>query len=232
MSTAEIAGLKLRRRGSDGGTSGLIELAEPTNDGAFAIGVGEPYAVAVAVEGVAPLLFHRWSVEGNEAKRQAAKNSRARTQDDIETYLYRCPDGTIGIPGTYLKAAVANPQGAAKFRPDPRSPRKSALDLYRAGVVVMNELASLGVREPDYLDRRRVVVQRSGITRTRPAMQPGWRAEFEVTVVLPEYIPPADLHEVVSMAGRLVGVGDFRPAYGRFILTHFQVRREATDGQP
>jgi hypothetical protein len=43
---------------------------------------------------------------------------------------------------------------------------------------------------------------------------------------LPEYISPKDLNEVVAQAGRIVGVGDFRPTYGRFNIVKFEIQRD------
>jgi hypothetical protein len=57
----------------------------------------------------------------------------------------------------------------------------------------------------------------------RPAIKAGWAAEFIFLVTLPEYISPDMLHGLVSDAGRLVGVLDFRPTYGRFSVTKFDV---------
>ena len=54
-------------------------------------------------------------------------------------------------------------------------------------------------------------------------MRTGWKAEFELQVLTPEYIDQSLLHEVISMAGRLIGVGDFRPTYGRFNIVGFDV---------
>jgi hypothetical protein len=45
-------------------------------------------------------------------------------------------------------------------------------------------------------------------------------------VVLPEYVDAGTLHEVISAAGRLIGVGDFRPTYGRFQVTRFEVQKD------
>jgi hypothetical protein len=112
---------------------------------------------------------------------------------------------------------------AAKFRQDPRSPRKSAMDLYKAAVVPMTVLADLGRSTWDYLDTRRVQVQRNGVNRTRPALRAGWQAEFQFQVLLPEYVAPNDLHDVLINAGRLIGIADFRPTYGRFLVTSFDV---------
>jgi len=195
-------------------------LSEVSNDGEFSL--AEPYTVEAALEGTSDLLFHRWSNEDVEAKATAAKNSKAKKSDNVEAYVYRDAENNICIPGEYLRQAVIH---AAKFRQDPRSPRKSAMDLFKAGVVALTSLASLGVSEWDYLDRRRVTIQRNGITRVRPAMLKGWRATFELQVLTPEYIEPQTLHEVIVQAGRLVGVGDFRPTYGRFSVVKFEVVR-------
>lgn len=206
---------KMERLGEDQG-----------NNASAMISLEQPYTVMTTLRGVCPILFHRWSNESVAAKAAARKNSAAKKTDDIQSYVYRTDDDEIAIPGAYLKGSIAGPAGAAKFRQDPRSSRKSALDLYKAGVIVLTELASLGTQEWDYLDERRVTIQRSGITRVRPAMLAGWEATFEVMVQTPEYITPIDLHDVISQAGRLVGLADFRPTYGRFQVASFDVLGE------
>jgi hypothetical protein len=197
------------------------------NDAVESLALERPYTVTTTLKGVCPMLFHRWSNESIAAKAAARKNSAAKKTDDIDSYVYRTSDGEIAIPGEYLKGSIAGPQGAAKYRQDPRSTRKSALDLYKAGVIVLTEFASLGTKNWDYLDERRVMVQRQGITRTRPAMLAGWEATFEILVQTPEYINASELLDVISQAGRLVGLADFRPTYGRFQVIGFDVLGEA-----
>lgn len=192
---------------------------EKTNGGKNTIEASAPYVMQVGIEGAADLLFHRWNCEAVEEKAKAAKNSKAKKSDDVESYVYRCDDGTLALPGEYLRQSIVH---AAKFRQDPRSPRKSAMDLFKAGIVCLTPLASLGKTDWDYLDTRRVTVQRNGINRTRPAMKHGWRAQFEFAVNLPEYIDRTMFREVLEQAGRLVGVGDFRPTFGRFGVVHFE----------
>lgn len=192
----------------------------PTNDAALDIVALAPYQATVTVEGVSPMIFHRWSCEAIAEKAAAPKNSTIKKSDNVESYVYRCPDGTIGIPGYYLKGVICN---AAKYRQDPRSPRKSATDLYKAGVVVLTPIASLGTTEWDYLDSRRVMVQRQGVTRVRPTFLEGWRAVFDIQVLTPEYIPPNILLAVIADGGRLVGFADNRPTYGRFQVVSFDL---------
>lgn len=198
----------------------LETLGGVSNDAADIISFEEPYAVEAEITGVSPILFHRWSVEGVEAKAKAAKGSKAKKQDDIESYVYRTRDGELSLPGENFRMSIV---GAAKFKQDPRSPRKSAMDLFKAGVVPLDELCSFGVKQWEYLDRRRVLVQRNGITRVRPALMAGWKTKVRFSVILPEYIDPAFLQEVLTNAGRLCGVGDFRPTFGRFQVTRFEV---------
>lgn len=197
-----------------------IEKFDATNGGADAIETGIPYRLAFQLTGTSDLLFHRWNAEAVDEKAKAKKGSAAKKSDDVESYIYRNDDGELCVPGEYVRQAIIM---AAKFRQDPRSPRKSAMDLYKAGVVSLTNLASTGKKDPDYYDTRRVVVQRAGINRTRPAIKVGWKAEFEFLILTPEYIAPMDLHAVLTQAGVLVGLADFRPTFGRFGITSFEV---------
>jgi hypothetical protein len=195
-------------------------IAPVSNEAESVIEFSEPYVALVSVVGTAPLLFHKWSVEGVAEKAKAAKGSKAKKSDDVESYVYRNPQGQLAIPGEYFRQSVIN---AAKFKQDPRSPRKSAMDLFKAAVVVLEPLCSLGVKDWDFVDQRRVQIQRNAITRFRPAMNQGWKVEFLVQILLPEYINPEMLNETIQSAGKLIGVGDFRPSYGRFQVTGFKV---------
>ena len=188
-------------------------LSAVSNDAADDIATGEPYMVTATIVGTAPFLFHRWSCDAVAEKAAAKKNSKAKKSDNVESYVYRDEGGGLCIPGEYVRQAIIH---SAKFRQDPRSPRKSAMDLFKAGVVVMSELCPLGVKDWDYMDRRRVVIQRSAVTRERPAMRLGWKITAELMVLTPEYIDVDMLSDVLTSAGKLVGVGDFRPTFGRF----------------
>jgi hypothetical protein len=191
-----------------------------TNGAKATIDLSMPYMATCRITGIADLLFHRWNCEAVAEKAGAAKGSKAKKTDNIESYVYRNDENQLCLPGEYLRGSIIN---AAKFRQDPRSPRKSAMDLYKAAVIALTPLASLGVSEWDYEHKCRVTVQRNGVTRVRPALKEGWTAELTFLVNLPEYVPPQDLHDVLNMAGKLIGVADFRPTYGRFLVSSFAV---------
>ena len=191
-------------------------LSNVTGDGSEH--VAQPFTAYVTIEGTADLLFHRWSDDDVAEKAAASKGSKAKKTDNVESYVYRNPDNQICVPGRYLQRAIVE---SARFHQDPRSPRKMAKDLVQAGVLVTPMLTPVlvkgkAVTDWDYLDRQRVIIQRNAISRLRPAFMVGWQAQFEIASILPEYITPPFLRRLLEDAGRFVGVGDFRPNYGRF----------------
>ena len=200
-SVTEINTDKIQQKG----TTGVVQITEP-------------YTALVVVVGTDPLLFHRFDTENAEAKAKAAKGSAEKKTDNVESYVYRNEKNELIWPGINFKGALRN---AAKFKQDPRSPRKSMADLLRAAVKIKD--ASFGVNTWDYLDKRSVRVQQNGVIRTRPAMKPGWKLAHEICVVLPEYMSPRVLSELCVDAGRLIGLGDYRPDFGCFRVELFEV---------
>lgn len=202
----------------------------PSNDAEFTISFEQPYTVELTIEGSADILFHRWSDEDVKSKTEAKKGSTAKKTDNVEAYVWRVDPTNdkshIGIPGEYLRQSIIH---AAKFRQDPRSPRKSAMDLFKAAVISLTDVAPIKTAANrtaatwDYIDSRRVTIQRAGVTRQRPAFKKGWKATFLLMVNLPEYVEPQTLLEVINQAGRVVGLADNRPSYGRFNVVAWKV---------
>jgi hypothetical protein len=179
------------------------------------------YAVEVVLVGTAPILFRRYDDASVERKARTAKNSQSRKTDDIESYVYRTNDGQIGIPARNFKACLRE---AGRSLPDPRSPRKSARELVQGAIRIEPFIASMGRTHWDAVDVQRAVVQRSAVSRARPMFREGWTVTFDVVVLAAEYIDAGWLHDLISRAGRFIGLGDFRPDYGRFRMDSFQVK--------
>jgi len=184
-----------------------------------------PEVYTVKLQGVCPIIFHRWDCAEVGLKGKAKKNSAEKKTDNVESYAYRDGAGHLGVPGTNMKACLAN---AARFKQDPRSPRKSAMDLVKAIIIVEPEIATFtngkgsDIKKWDMIDMRRCTIQRQGITRSRPAMFEGWALSFSITVLDPGYIDHEFLHELVDRAGKFIGLCDHRPQYGRFVITEFK----------
>jgi hypothetical protein len=69
--------------------------------------------------------------------------------------------------------------------------------------------------DPRFTLRRGVAIQKSRVIRIRPMIPTGWSVSFEV-----EYddriVNGANLRKAMIDAGTLVGLGDWRPKFGRF----------------
>lgn len=65
-----------------------------------------------------------------------------------------------------------------------------------------------------YVDRRMVAVQRQRIPRVRPIF-PEWAASLSVEIDT-EVIDLPSFEAIVSKAGRMIGLGDYRRFYGKF----------------
>lgn len=218
--------VKTKDKQAENGTATAVAVQKTEG-----IGFAPPFTVKFTLEGVSDMLFHRWNNEEVEAKATAKKGSKKKKTDNVESYVYRNDKGVICLPANYVRMSMVE---AGRYFQDPRSPRKMAKDLFKASIVPIELLAPIttvtdNVADTwDYLDKQRVTIQRAGITRVRPAFLKGWRATFVFQSLQPEYLDEQMFHQALALAGRTVGLADYRPTYGRFLVQHFEVLTEAS----
>lgn len=192
------------------------------------IPVVRPKRMKIRIVGTAAMLFHRYDCDAVEQKSNAQKGSEEKKTDNVASYYYRKPgDKTCCVPAVGIHGALRE---AAKNYKDPRSTRKSAHDLIKAVLLIESspefgfpELVPLTrhgqpIMDSDYLDKRRVVVQMSAVPRVRPAVLPGWEAEFFITMLAPHYCGVSFVRRLLHDAGMFQGLCDFRPYFGRFSM--------------
>ncbi len=196
----------------------LTETGPNSNDGEPTILTTAPHRVSFTLRGTADLLFHRYSCDDVAAKSAAKRGSAAKKTDNLEAYIWRDDDGMVCLPGTYVHRAMVE---AGRFIQDPRSARKTAMDLFKAAFFPATPLAPLG-EHWQFEDKRRMVVSRQGITRTSPGFKAGWEASFDFEILLPEYVSDDMFLESLSLAGRVIGLAQYRPTYGRFQVIKFE----------
>lgn len=191
------------------------------------------YTVDVSVEGVAPLLQHKFPLPDYDELTKGGKQSSGEKDYSQEwrEALYVNSDGEIFQPAVHFDGCMT--KAAVNFKIQGKR-GKTYKDLFKGNVFCSPDEILHGIKAPDvldtdgdkplYLDLRPVVVQRARVTRIRPAFRPGWKLDFEIEV-LDDQIPHNVVLEVLTLAGRTVGIGDFRPRFGRFIVTKFEVRK-------
>jgi hypothetical protein len=197
---------------------------EVTNGAANAIEVTRPYQIICRLRGDVDMLFHRYNIEDVAEKSAAAKGSATKKIDNLESYIWKDDDGHICIPGLYVVRSMIM---AAKSQRDPRSPRKSAQDLFEASIMSDELLSPIlidnqKIKTWQYEHKAPVMIQQARVTRTRPAIKKGWEAEFILTNLQPEYISLPLFQQVLVDAGKFQGLADYRPTYGRFSVIQFK----------
>jgi hypothetical protein len=187
------------------------------------------YTVNVQVEGIAPLLQHRFPMPDFDDLSKGGKKKTGETDYSQEwrNYLY-ISGGEVYQPATHFDGCLIKAAAGYKIQ---GSRGKTYKDLFKGNVFCSPDEIPHGIEAPEtldtdadkplYLDVRPCVVQRARIVRVRPAFKPGWKLNFEITV-LDDQIPPNVVSDVLAMAGRTVGIGDFRPRFGRFMVTRFE----------
>lgn len=189
------------------------------------------YTINCSVEGIAPLMQHRYPLPDFEDMSKGGKKKSGETDysQEWKEYFYADSEGNIYQPATHFDGAMVKAAAGYKVQ---GGRGKTYKDLFKGNVFVSPDAILHGVKVPEmldtdadkplYLDLRPVVVQRARVVRVRPCFKPGWVLDFEITV-LEDQILPNVVNEVLSLAGRTVGIGDFRPRFGRFMVTRFDV---------
>lgn len=185
----------------------------------------------VEIEGLTPILMHNGQLcdpfnhYAKELKKVTSK--RTKTEDDQmqmmriewDGGLYLDEQGKVAMPADSILAMVQG--GARKFKLGKQ---------VAPGVFVNSDFFAFEYDGPKNLDklyadpqhvlRKRVKVGQAAVMRTRPRF-PKWSCKFELELVT-DILNPEDLKRILDTAGRVVGLLDWRPRYGRFQVTKFE----------
>jgi len=76
------------------------------------------------------------------------------------------------------------------------------------------------------VDERPVVIQRSRVLAWRP-MWREWEFDFTLRILQEGMIDDSTVKEVLEHAGAYMGIGSFRPKFGRFEVTKCEVKQRS-----
>lgn len=194
------------------------------------------YTVSTIVTGIAPLIQHKFPMPEFEQLTKGGNRSTGAKDytNEWREYLYFDADGQIYQPSVHFEAAMT--KAAVSYKVTGKR-GKTYKDLVSSSVVVDPEriphvghtytpelMLDLDADKPLYLDMRPVIVQRARVVRIRPVFKEGWELSFEIQV-LDDEIQPSLLQDILALAGKSVGIGDYRPKFGRFQVTRFEVHK-------
>lgn len=170
--------------------------------------------LTVVIVGTRPLLMH--SPQNIGVPKSSKKSSNYDPEEEARAGLYTAPDGTIGVPGLAILAALRK---AATEHKAAGKGRKSLKDFVYSGIRIDEDLIPIAPQEW-VIDARPAVVQRARIMRWRPRFDT-WKLTFHVEIVDPSTWNPVTLYNIVEDAGKFVGLLDFRPLFGTFKIESF-----------
>lgn len=181
-----------------------------------------PDRYLVTIKGIRPILHNRF-VTNNDKK----KKKEYIPKEEAKIKLYTTEDGYPYQPATHLEGAMI--EAAKRFKWEGR---KTMMDLFKSSIFVSPEEIPFETPENpnNYkIDERPVVINRARVLAWRPRWDE-WQLSFYVNVFQPDQISTQQLKEIISHAGYFVGIGDFRPKFGTFVVTNFeQVNYNSTD---
>ena len=188
--------------------------------------------IKIKITGIRPLVLHNGLMADPTnpytiaIKKITSKGSKKLTEHDYaerdrlewEAGLYWSDEiGGIAIPSDNLERCIQ--EGAKKNRLG--KDFAAAVFVQESEVEVVHRLSGKTKErinaEPGYTLRKGVKVQLSRIIRIRPLIPTGWTmtftVEFDESIVNKQAVATA-----LTEAGSLVGLGDWRPKFGRFTV--------------
>lgn len=173
-------------------------------------------SVSIEVTGIAPLLQHRFATEEHGANKSKSKKKVYDPKEEAEKCLYKNTKGEIYQPAEHIYQSMVKAAVDFKFEG-----KKTYKDVITSGIVISPEEIPLITESPYEIDARGAVVQRARIVRWRPRFNK-WKLQFSIDILDDENISVPVLKEILEKAGATKGIGDYRPRFGRFMVTQFK----------
>lgn len=182
--------------------------------------------ITLHLTGLRPMLMHNGRLANpidpwtRELKKLTGK--RKKTDEDLIAMMriearggaYETADDMLGLPTENVWRSLFDAAKAFKRGVDVK--RALLTDGSVSTLLVGGDPVKVDdfLTDPDHIDYRPVRVGQSKTMRARPLVT-DWSSTHTFEL-LTDVIDPRDLEPIVERAGRLVGLGDYRPTYGTF----------------
>lgn len=176
----------------------------------------------VVIEGIVPLLQAKHPTPSEEKKILERKSSaRAKVKDltdkeQFEMHAYKNKAGKFYQPSEMIEACMT--KAAVNFKMEGK---KSYKDVIKGGIVV-DPSEIVHKNQKPVMDARWGRNKNTGgaVWVVRPRFDK-WSLEFEIDLLQDERVSPENLRAILDYAGLYVGIGAWRPKFGRFKVLKF-----------
>lgn len=181
-------------------------------------------SIEVEITGIAPLLQNRFPIEDFGENAIKSKSKVVDVDKTIKKCLYINKDNVLCHPSEHIYQALRN--AGSDFTYEGKKKMKGVLT---TGINVTSikgdELIPMENQKYD-IDVRPVVTGSGGrILAYRPKYNE-WKLKFIIQILDDENIGVPMLKQILEKAGQTKGIGDYRPRFGRFMVTHFSETKE------
>lgn len=187
------------------------------------------YQLNIEIEGIAPILFNRFTEENQadvETGRSTGRQTSAARQELARTSkVYRNAQG-LYCPASNIKKAMVLACGISQLK---HVGRKGLGPILNAVVFIEPMEIPFGKNEPDFVHEQvGRIPPRTGarVVLYRPALMPGWKLTFAIHV-FEDTVGAEKIKRALEDAGIYQGLCDGRPEYGRFrVLACEKIKKE------
>lgn len=181
--------------------------------------------IDVEIKGISPLLQHRYVFKDEIEDSIKKRSGTVDYSNEWIKSLYWSEDVGVYQPASHIEGALI--KASANFQ-IPGKRKKTYKEAFKSAVFVRPACIPLNLKgTPEgllregkiMLDKRSVVIMRSRVERLRPCIN-DWVLTFQIEIH-DEQISPEAVKTVLDYAGNFCGIGDFRPRYGRFLVSSF-----------
>lgn len=183
--------------------------------------------LTLTLTGTRPMLLHnrRLANPTDEWTRQLKQLTakRKKTDEDLidimrveaRGAIYETSDGLLGLPTENVWRSLYDAATAFKRGQDIKRALSSPPDQMELLLVAGEQVkVETYLENPDHIDYRSVKIMGKRTMRARPVVN-GWTTTHTFEL-LEDVIDPRDLVPIFERAGRLVGLGDWRPTWGTY----------------
>ena len=167
----------------------------------------------VAIKGVVPLLHHKFIASTERVGRQIYE-----PKEEAKKGLYLSKDGVPIQPAVHIEGAII--KAARDFK---MKGRKTYSDFCKASLIILEREIPFDNDQADkwVIDEQPVVINRARVLCWRPRWDE-WSFHFTIRNLQPSMLDDVTLRQILEKAGNFIGVGDFRPKFGRFEVVEFE----------
>jgi len=178
----------------------------------------EQKKIEVTVEGTTPLLMNRFMDKSIDTK--SKKRTGAMAEKDIKDKLY-IYNNKVHIPAVYFRNSLIEAGKQFKITGKGKATYSkiigSTIDINPEMILLKEDYVPFRIAAVNPMTKGRMMVERPRFNK--------WTATFEITLN-DEAVPVSVTNEILSHAGKYVGIGDWRPQkkgmFGKFMITSFK----------